>query len=44
MGRAFQTAIYLHKPEIVFVLGKLIYNNFLTKMCTKQINITNYLF
>jgi len=24
MGRAFQTAIYLHKPEIIFVLGNLL--------------------
>lgn len=29
MGRAFQTAISLHKPELIFILGKLIlfFNN-----------------
>lgn len=23
MGRAFQTALNLHKPELIFILGKL---------------------
>lgn len=25
MSRAFQTAINIHKPELVFILGKLIF-------------------